>query len=197
MRRRSGLARDERGITVIEFAIVLPVMITLIMGMCELAYQGYMQSTLEGALQKAGRDSTIQAADDASIDQRVMQQVWQVSKNATYTSQRQSYSQFGNIAPEYFWDTAGTGVYDSTKDCFMDVNGNGVWDADPGTTGGGGASDVAKYSITVTYPRLFPVARLFGWPNTKAIVATTILKNQPYSSQNAYTPTKICPAGSS
>ena len=60
--RRTTIQRlrtDCRGATIIEFAIVAPVMMFLLMGLGDLLYQLYLQSILDGALQKAGRDSTI------------------------------------------------------------------------------------------------------------------------------------------
>ena len=187
------LGRDRRGATIIEFALILPVMLTLIMGLSELSYQGYVQSVLTGAIQKAGRNSAIQGANTSQIDAAVMQQVWTVAKTATYTSSRKSYSNFINVGPEPFTDTAGTGVYNSSQDCFTDLNGNGTWDSDPGASGQGGANDVTVYAITVTYPRLFPVSGVIGFPNPATIGASTTLKNQPYGTQTSYTPTQICP----
>ena len=65
-----ALSRNSRGVTVVEFAIVAPVMMMLLMGLSDLAYQIYAQSILNGALQKAGRDATIQGAanNTAAID---------------------------------------------------------------------------------------------------------------------------------
>ncbi len=188
------LAVDRRGVTIVEFAIVIPVMLTLTMGLCEIAYQAYVQSVLTGSVQKAGRNSAIQAASPTAIDAAAMQQVWAVAKNATYTSSRKSYSSFLNVAPEPFVDTANTGVYDSTKDCFTDTNGNGTWDVDPGASGQGGANDVTVYSLTITYARLFPVFGLIGLSNTATLTGSTTLKNQPYAAQTAYTQTQICPS---
>ena len=64
------LGRDRRGVTAIEFAFVAPVMCLLLLGLCDLTYQSYVQSIVTGALQKAGRDSTIQGAASrgAAID---------------------------------------------------------------------------------------------------------------------------------
>lgn len=191
------LARDRRGATVIEFAIVVPVMLTLIMGLGELAYQEYVQSVLTGALQKAGRDSTIQGngaqSATTAIDTAVMTAVWLVAKNATYASTRKSYSSFQTAGPEPFTDSNGNGVYDKGSDCFTDVNGNGVWDADPGATGQGGANDVTVYSITISYRRLFPLFSAIGLTSTASLYGTTVLKNQPWATQSAYTPVQICP----
>ncbi len=189
------LARDRRGVTVVEFALVLPVMLTVIMGLGDLTYQEYVQSVLTGAVQKAGRDSTIQGAGSqtSTIDAAVMGMVTQVAKDATFDSKRLSYANFSAIAPEPFTDTAGTGVFDATKDCFTDLNGNSTWDSNPGASGQGGANDVTVYTIHVYYQRLFPVAKLIGLTQTVTLTGTTILKNQPWASQNAYTPKQICP----
>lgn len=63
------LRRDQAGATIVEFAFVLPVMVLLLMGLGEILYQEYAQSVLTGALQKAGRDSTIQSADTSAVDE--------------------------------------------------------------------------------------------------------------------------------
>lgn len=198
MRRpiRAGV-RDVRGATIIEFAIVAPVMLLLIMGFCELTYEGYVKSVLAGAMQKAGRDSTIQGngttAATSAIDAKVRAAMLPLAKAATFVPSRKSYAQFGTVAPEPFDDNVGNGIFDPTRDCFTDLNGNGSWDADPGITGQGGASDVVVYTMTMTYPRLFPIARMLGWPATITTSATTTLKNQPYQLQSTTTPTRICP----
>lgn len=193
MRRRQPLTRDTRGATLVEFAIVAPVMILLLMGICDLAYQVYAQAIVNGAMQKAGRDSTIQGAanNTAAIDLKVSNMVKNVAANATITFTRKNYDSFSLIKPEPFTDTNGNGVRDP-KECFTDVNGNGTWDADPGVSGQGGADDVTVYTATVTYPRLFPVAKLFGWSSTQTITASTLLKNQPYASQSVITPKQVC-----
>lgn len=189
------LRRDERGVTMIEFAVVAPVMLLLLMGFCDMAYQSYVQAMLTGAMQKAGRDSTIQGSTSrtSAIDATVMSWVRSVAANATYTSSRKSYAQFGHIKPEQFDDTNSNGVYDAASECFTDVNGNSSWDADPGLAGQGGANDVVLYKITVTYPRLFPLYGLMGWPANQQISATTILKNQPWANQNSYAIKRVCP----
>jgi Flp pilus assembly protein TadG len=189
------LRGDERGATVVEFAIITPTMLLLLMGLSDLAYQSYVQAHLTGAMQKAGRDSTIQGATNrtAAIDAQVIGWVRTVAAQATFTSQRRSYSQFGLIKPEQFDDNNSNGVYNQPSECFTDVNGNGIWDADPGLTGQGGANDVVLYRMTVTYPRLFPLAGLVGWGQNQQISATTILKNQPWASQNVFTAQRICP----
>jgi Flp pilus assembly protein TadG len=187
------LRGDRRGVTVVEFGLIAPVMLMLIMGLGDLLYQMYMQSILTGAVQKAGRDSGIEGGSttSATIDNKVKAMVLKIAPNATFSSTRKSYDNFTEVAPEPFTDTNHNGVRDSGE-CFTDVNANGVWDSDPGSTGQGGADAVAIYTMTVTYPRLFPIAKLVGWSNNQTVSAMTLLKNQPYANQVTTTSVTVC-----
>lgn len=180
--RRIGV--DRGGATIIEFAMIIPVLMFLLMGAFDLLHQVYAQSILDGALQKAARDSAIEggAANAETFDKKVWSMVKIVAPDATYKASRKSYSTFQTIKPEDFTDKNGDGICNKGES-FTDINGNGNWDTDPGLTGQGGAEDVTQYTMTVTYPRLFPVAELAGWPATMSISSTTLLKNQPYDSQ--------------
>lgn len=198
MRRMLLAVKDEEcGATIIEFAIILPVMLMLIMGLCEFAFQAYVQSVLSGAMQFAGRDSSIQGNESDTngkvLDQQVMKSVWSVISSATYVSSRKSYAQFGTIAPEPFQDNNNNRRYDAASECFTDLNGNRTWDADPGLKGQGGAGDVVVYRIDISYPRLFPVAALMGMTGNVALSSTTTLKNQPYNTQVTSAATQVCP----
>ncbi len=187
------LGCDRRGVTLVEFALVAPVMLLMLMGLGDMLYQTYAQSILNGELQKAARDSGIEggAANTATIDAKVQNAVKKIAPNATFTSTRKSYDTFSEVAPEPFTDSNGNGVRDPGE-CFTDENGNGIWDQDPGTSGQGGASAVTVYTMTATYPRLFPVAGLLGWPTTQTISATTLLKNQPYATQTTTANVTVC-----
>lgn len=195
IRRRSlaSLRGDTRAITVVEFAMVAPVMILLIMGLGELMYTVYAQSVLSGAVQKAARDSAIQGGSDRAvdIDALVMKQVHAVAPRATHVSSRASYHNFASVRPERFTDSNGNGVRDPGE-CFDDVNNNGRWDIDPGIASQGGASDVTRYRIRVTYPRPFPMAQLLGWEKNATMTAETLIKNQPYATQAAQVVRTIC-----
>jgi Flp pilus assembly pilin Flp len=192
-----ALRRDARGATIVEFAIVAPVMLLLILGLSELTYQAYVHAILSGAMQKAGRDSTIggneNAASGIALDEQVMSTVRRVSAHAQYVSSRKSYAQFGHVAPEPFQDNNSNNSYDLLSECFTDLNANNIWDSDPGRSGQGGASDVVVYKMNVTYNRLFPLASLWAERNTETVSVTTILRNQPYKGQSVPTPTQVCP----
>lgn len=194
-----ALARDRSGAAAMEFGLVAPVMAMFMMGIGDLLYGTYAQSILIGAVQKAGRDATLQqnttSTATTSIDSAVMTMVRSVAPAATYVSTRENYTTFSLVdKPEPFVDSTTTGTVGvrDPGECFTDMNGNGSWDADGGRIGVGGASDVAQYSISVTYPRVFPVAKLLGWSGSATITAQTLLKNQPYAAQSTSTPATIC-----
>lgn len=184
MSAQAALRSDTRGATIVEFAIVAPVMILVLMGLGDVLHQAYVQAVLDGAIQKAGRDSAIEggAENTTVIDNKVKTMVGTIIRNATWQSKRSYYSSFSAMKPEPFTDSNGNGRRDA-KECYDDVNGNGLYDTDPARTGQGGAEDVTVYTMTVTYSRLFPIAKMVGAANTQTLSASTLLKNQPYRTQ--------------
>ncbi|MXP28518.1 pilus assembly protein [Porphyrobacter algicida] len=207
MRQRfiKSIARDRSAIAAVEFAFVAPVMIVLIMGFLDLTYQIYAQSILTGAVQQAGRNSGIEggATTSSAIDTRVVDLVSPViphlqqscgtnhGGDTTWCSTRKNYDSFSAIAPEPFTDSNHNGMRDPGE-CFTDINNNGSWDSDPSLSGQGGASDVAVYTMVINYPRLFPLYGLIGLPQEVTLSATTLLKNQPYATQQTTPAPTVC-----
>lgn len=187
------LRRDERGSPIAEFAVVAPTMFLLLMASMDLAYRSYTTSLLEGELQKAARDSGMENQQDQldAIEAKVKKQVQLVVKNATFSPLRRSYTSYLNNKPERFTDTNNNGSRDAGE-CYDDVNANGTWDTDPGNVGQGGANDIAAYTMTLSYPRLFPMYGLLGWPSTETITVKTFLRNQPYAAQNIPVVKQVC-----
>ena len=193
--RRRALVGDDAGSPALEFAITLPVVLVLMMGLGDLAFQAYVQAMLTGAVQKAGRDSTIQGNSDtaasAALDTKVSTAVTAVARSATLNFTRTNFDTYGAMAGEPFIDSKypnSSGSYDGVcnhNEVYTDLNKNGRYDLDLSAGGQGGANDVTRYTVTLTYNRLFPIARWVGWSNTVTLVATTLLKNQPYATQTA------------
>lgn len=181
------LRDDCSGVTLVEFAFVGPVLIIMIMGLFDMAHSQYTVSLLQGALQKAGRDITLQNAslNEAAIDELLRTQVRSViPPGATIDIQKESFFDFSNVnQAETLTNDANGNGFCNTGDSYIDANNNGTWDATGGKTGIGGARDVVLYSATATYPRMFPMAGLIGLPNTVTIKAATVLRNQPFSGQ--------------
>lgn len=198
------LGPDRQGVTIVEFAIVAPVLMMIIMGLFDMAHTQYTSSVLHGALQKAGRDLTLESgfSSQTTIDNRTREQIAAVMPNdAQVTFVKDSYFNFSDVKnPEQILGddaagVAGHGLCEGFKgERYIDVNENNTFDADRGKDGIGGARDVVLYTATVSYPRIFPMASMIGLPSTVRLSASTVLRNQPYDEQNdSVTTEKPCP----
>ncbi len=183
--RRSRLARDRAGVTIVEFAIVLPVLCILLVGTFELGYRSYVTAVVQGALREAARMATVGGVSMDEIDAHVRQRLSDFARHSTVTTNASSYFEFADVGqPETITsDTAPFGQY-NPGDCFEDANGNGAFDLDRGRAGLGQADDVVRYRASITYPAMFPVGSLFGWPDDVTVSAETMLRNQPYAGRN-------------
>lgn len=182
--------KDDAGAALVEFALVAPVLILLIMGILDIGHRIYATAILQGSVQKAARDATLDdgSANASAIDNRVktlMLPVLEAEPTSNFDFQRQNYSNFSDVSqPEDFTDTNNDGECNNGEP-YDDANGNGSWDEDRGMTGQGNAKDAVLYTVRVTYPRLFPMAGLIGLPQDEVIQASTVLRNQPFGEQSA------------
>jgi len=187
------LLRDQTGATVVEFALIMPVLLGVLFVGFELGFAQYMRAVLEGTLQDAGRAATLQSAQasQTSIDSFVQGRVQSVFPAASVTLTRKNYATFADVnRPEDFTDLNANGRRDSGE-CFSDLNGNGLWDADVGRSGNGGANDIVVYTALVTYQTGMPV-RMFGLNPITTLTASTTLRNQPYGTQATRTAVQVC-----
>lgn len=193
MTRRS-LLRDAAGATAVEFALIAPTFLLMLMGCFDLGYTLYVNSMLQGAIQQAARNSTIEGATTATQDALVSTAVKAVAPQATLIFTRQNYTSFSDVGkPEDWTDVDNNGTCNGGE-TFQDLNGNGRWDSDRGKTGQGGARDAILYTVNVTYPRPFAMAALARFSPTVTLQTETVLRNQPYNTQaNAAPVTGTCP----
>lgn len=188
-------ANDARGATIVEFALIAPMLFVLLLGSLDVAHTLYMQAVLQGAVQKAARDSTLETAAGTpstardAIDAVVRHQLLALNSNATVTFNRRFYRTFSDAAAaqaETFTDTNGDGLCDSGEP-FIDRNNNGVYDSDGAdSVDHAGARDDVIYTVGISYPRMFPIDKLIGGRGTTSLSASTVLSNQPYGDQGSY-----------
>lgn len=187
------LRDNNSGAYMIEFAMILPPFLMLVMGTFDIGMQMYAKSVLAGAVEQAARLNTLEtnATNQTAVDQAVRDQVGRVASYGTLAFSRQSYQDFSDVGtPEDFTDANGDGVR-NPGECFQDVNGNGTWNSDRGSNGQGGANDAVLYQVSLTFDRLFPLWKMLGEPQQKTITVATTLRNQPYSTQTDGT-TVVC-----
>ncbi len=182
------LRSDQHGATVVEFAFVAPVLLVMMLGTMDIARTQYLRTVIEGELQHAARESSMEggqsAANLSAMDDRVRAQMKNVSKTSSITFDRRAYmnNKMAEQRKEDFTDANGNGKCDAGEP-FVDANNNSSWDFDSGMSGQGKAEQSVVYTATATVPRVFPMHGLLGWNKNIEIKASTILKNQPYDGQ--------------
>ena len=193
-RLRPALARDTRGAAAIEFAMCAPLLLIGMMGVFDMGHNMYAASIIQGAVQKAARDSTIEGAEDRSdeLDARVTRMIHEIAPGAQIEFTRTSYASFSDVGqPEDWNDVNGNGTCDDGEP-YEDANRSGSWEANMGKTGFGGARDAVLYEVDVTYTRVFPISRLIGADPEFRTTARTVLRNQPYAAQDTSVTTGNC-----
>lgn len=184
------LRRDRAGATIVEFALVVPVMMTLVCSAVEIGYLLFARVMLEGAVVDAARIATAsiessQSQRDATMRASIAKamRTFPIEKGKSITIETKVYRNFSTAYPEPYQDINKNGKYDLGEP-YTDRNKNGVWDAGTPIAGSsmGGPGDVV--SITATYPK----AVMFGFIGTKLalgsamnISATTVVRNEAVS----------------
>lgn len=192
---------DARGVALVEFALVAPVLALFLVGAFDIAHTQYMTAVLRGIVQKTGRDSGLEdattTARQAAIDAKVSEQVRQLYNTADIDFKRRSFATYAKAAaqiPEDYTDTNHNLTCDAGEP-YSDANNNGVWDKDGGTGSQGGAKDRVIYTVTVSYDAILPLPKFIGGSARRVVTATTVLQNQPYSDQQVlmFTTPRTCP----
>lgn len=181
------LRRNERGTALIEFALTAPLFLLLLMGVFDYCWQMYAQQVLQGSVNEAARLSTLESFvdDQSELDGRVIERVQTVFRDSEVSFSRKAYESFDQVGkPEPLTDKNGNGTWD-TGECFEDLNGTGSWEADRGANGNGGADDIILYEVSMKFERVLPVWFMLGEDRETTLVATTVLRNQPFDVNGA------------
>ena len=192
----SSLRANERGTSVMEFGLIAPVVMVMLLGTYDVGHEMYVKAVLNGALQEVGRNSALEGATNADqrqeIDDKITAIVTQVAPNADIDITRRYYKTFAKAAAAQAEDVIedaddANGICDDGES-FMDAKHNGEWDQDGGTDGQGGAKDVVIINVSLTYDRLFPSAAFIGYGSDVILVSDSVIANQPYGQQTQFAP---------
>ncbi len=183
------LGRDTGGVTIVEFALVAPVMFVLLGGLLELGYVAFARSTLESAILDASRTARVAECPGeaaALIEQEVVDRMAVVISHdgePPVLTVRSYGNEFGNVGnPEPFNDLDGSASLDPGEP-YTDINGNGRWDDDMGKTGSYGSyGEVVEFTATFEVASLLPFisARINDNEGFYPIAAETVVRNEPF-----------------
>ncbi len=185
---RQRLATDTRGVAVIEFALLSPVVILVILGGLQMGLAGWAKSTLENGLRDAARfaitgndnvDTGLgrEAAIKDLIEKRMSSFPLAAGGNIELvTKVYSSFEDVGRPEPE----DNGNGVCEPGEH-FTDVNGNGVFDMDAARSGYGSANEVVIYTVKYPLRAVVPlVGRLLPTEGVFNLTASATVQNEPY-----------------
>lgn len=186
MMRASFLSRvrdDKRGATIVEFAIILMPMCTLMMGVLDIGYQIYATATLQGVVQAVGRQAALEGSTLSGVNAEVRENLSSITTadkvEITATSLR-NFSSKGK-SERLTKDVNGNNLAD-VGDCWLDEQENNIFDSRmTGNAGIGGAEDAVSYSVSMTYSRLTPIGAWLGFGNTVTITRSSLLRTEPYA----------------
>jgi Flp pilus assembly protein TadG len=172
LRTTNRLLAEKRGGTALEFAFIAPVFLTILMGGMDFGHTLYVQTVIQGVVQKAARNSALEngaqatgPGSQAQIDSRVRGSIAEINNQANVQITRRFYRTFSTAAAaqaETFTDNNANGTCDNNEP-YTDANRNNSWDSDGADAGQGGARDVTVYKVVTTYPSMFPTRHLINF----------------------------------
>lgn len=179
------LVGDARGATIVEFALIVMPLMMILMAVLEFGHTLYVQGMLQGAVQEAVRSASLGEASGTAVDAIVTRRVKSLVRATDLDFEQKAYDRFSSVGrPEVLvTDNNGNGRYDP-GDCWLDARPNGIYDQDAGRIGLGRGDDILVYTVVASVPRLAPLTGSFGISPTKRITAQTMMRNQPYSTQD-------------
>tara|TARA_R110000787_G_scaffold211281_2_gene321008 strand:+ start:53731 stop:54321 length:591 start_codon:yes stop_codon:yes gene_type:complete len=178
--------KDRAGSVLIEFALGLPVLATVIVAAMEFGTIMMTSTLMESSLREAARFGiTGQQIPGKTRLERIIEIIDQRTLGLVDMSQAQVdvlvYPSFSDIGRgEDFIDGNANGAYD-VGETFDDENGNGIWDADIGTAGSGESGDIVVYRLRYDWQLMTPFAGQFiGQGGAVGLNASITVRNEPW-----------------
>lgn len=186
MRIIRKLLQREEGVTAIEFAVIAPVLLLLLLGIIEFSIIMMVYNVMEGAtaissrLGKTGFTGTGLTREQTILNS-ITARAGSLITPSSLTVTSKFYKQYDQINdPEPYMDTNGNGTHDAGE-TYTDINGNGQWDADMGSSGYGSAGDVVVYTVSYPWSIATPIiSDLIGAHGIFTITTHAVVKNEPY-----------------
>ncbi|MGE0754210.1 MAG: TadE/TadG family type IV pilus assembly protein [Alphaproteobacteria bacterium] len=179
------LWNNNDGVTTLEFALISPAILLLMLGTVEFSLIMFTTSVMESATNNTARmGKTGYTEPGLSREEMIVQNISEKTAGLLNPTDiiidTTVYPLFDSVGQnEPFSDTNGNQMY-NVGEPYSDVNGNGQWDADMGAEGAGDANDVVVYVVSYNWPIFTPLMNgIIG--NTINITVRTVVKNEPYN----------------
>lgn len=166
LRRRLG--RDEGGATAVEFALLLPVFMYLLIGIIEMAMMFYTMTVVDNAVHAAGRrirTGQAQLSNDTlnTFKVNLCNSLYGVYNCNNITLDIRTFGTFSSVSMPIQVDADGNVI--NTQFSM------------------GGAGQIQAIRATYNWTFFTPMIKLYfgtGGGNTRRMTSTTVFKNEPY-----------------
>lgn len=177
----------DSGTTAIEFALILPALLLIIMGSIELSLYMFVQSSMEGASFSVSRLGKTGYTDNGSTREQTIRDALE-DKLGFFLDTRElqieskTYDNFSSVEqPEPYVDANDNGVRDDGEN-FTDMNGNGQFDQDRGALGPGDSGEVVVYTVSYPWHVMTPfLTSALGENGVVTINSRFVVKNEPFN----------------
>ncbi len=188
------LRDDTRGVTVIEFALVLPVVLFMIFGTMQLCYIAFVQNRMEAAVREGARlGITGDPGMAATREVRVNDYIINVMNNYQHVAvpapsvvieTAPTFSAYASAPPlePLVTDVNSNGICDHADgDTYIDYDGDGVRNPIHSIPGAGKPNEIVRYTASFGLKTFMPfVGLLFGTDGHVVITARTIARNEQF-----------------
>jgi Flp pilus assembly protein TadG len=186
MRAQTDSIKDNNcGASLIEFAIVAPVLFLFLIGFIEFAMIAFTNSVLEGATNIGSRIGRTGFTEGIAREDYIRNEIQRLSGGFLDVNRIDinilAYDSFANIGrEEEYIDANGNGQWDAGE-TYTDTNGNGQWDADRGIAGAGGRNAVVLYRVTYPWELFTPImSGIIGNQGVYEITAVATVRNERF-----------------
>jgi len=176
--------KNRNGAAAVEFALLSPTLLLLLIGGIEILMLMFVNISLEGGLRQAARYGVTGAETPAAREAQILdildRHTYGFVNMAEARVTTKIYESFTSIgAPEpHTDDLIANGQYDAGE-TYDDINGNGAWDDDQGRPGIGETNEIVLYRVEYDWPFLTGyMASVIGEELT--LGASMAVKNEPF-----------------
>lgn len=184
--REPSFARNQDGITAVEFALIAPVFLVMLMGIVEFSLIMFASVALESATNNTARlGKTGYVPPGLTRSEAIIANVKDKTSGLLdpdkITISQKAYSNFDKIGEsEPCLQPASPPCAGTAGVNFVDINGNDTWDSDMGLAGLGNPGDVVVYTVSYPWSITTPIiSAITGTIFT--INARTVVRNEPFN----------------
>ncbi len=184
--RHTQILKAQDGVTAVEFALIAPVALLLIMGIIETSLVMFAQNVLESATFAASRTGKTGYAETDETREATIRTVLDDRADAVFDSTliditTRTYARFDQVGdPEPYIDANNNQMRDDGEN-FTDVNGNGQYDTDMGMEGVGNAGEIVVYTVSYPWNIFTPLVQDFlAEDGVITLSSRVVIQNEPF-----------------